>query len=153
MLRRRDGSGNTAARSRHRRDRMPSMSDYTLVNIKSTENMAEQYGMAPGLESHFPRTPLGLEQSGMAHYRLEPGYRLPFGHSHPAHEEVYVVISGSARIKIEDDVLELGEWDAVRIPPGAMHGFEAGPAGGEMLAFGPHDDEEQATLAQGWWKD
>jgi mannose-6-phosphate isomerase-like protein (cupin superfamily) len=132
---------------------MRGMSDYTLVNIKNVEDMAKQYGMGDGLESHFPRKTLGLEQSGMAHYRLSAGYRLPFGHVHPDNEEVYLVISGTVRIKIEDEVLELGEWDALRVPPGVMHGFEGGPDGGELLAFGPHDDAEETALEQNWWKD
>jgi mannose-6-phosphate isomerase-like protein (cupin superfamily) len=127
------------------------MADYTLVNIKNVEDMAAKYGMGEGLESRFPREPLGLEQSGLAHYRLAPGYRLPFGHSHAQNEEIYLVTSGSMRVKLEDEIVELGAWDAIRIPPGVMHGWEAGGDGAEMLAFGPHEDNAQANIEQGWW--
>ena len=128
------------------------MSDYTLVNIRQADDMARQYGMGDGLEGRFPRTALGLEQTGIGHYRLSPGYRLPFGHSHRQNEEVYLVVQGSLRVKLEDDIVELGEWDALRVPPGVMHGWEAGDEGAEMLAFGPHTDDD-TDMEQGWWAD
>jgi mannose-6-phosphate isomerase-like protein (cupin superfamily) len=128
------------------------MSDYTLVNIKQSEDMAQQFGMGEGLEGRFPRKALGLEQTGIGHYRLAPGYRLPFGHSHRKNEEVYLVIRGTMRVKLDDEIVEVGEWDALRVPPGVMHGWEAGDDGAEMLAFGPHA-EDDTDMEQGWWKD
>ena len=76
------------------------MSDYTLVNLKDdVEDMAPKFGLSPGLESHFARVPLELTQSGLSYYRVAPGFRLPFGHTHEEQEEVYVVVSGSARMQ------------------------------------------------------
>lgn len=130
------------------------MADYTLVNLTEVEDMAPKFGFAPNLESRFARSSLGLEQSGLSHYRVAPNYRLPFGHTHSEQEEIYVVLSGSARMKVEDDVVELGKLDALRVPPGAMRGFEAGPDGAELLAFGaPNTENKDAEMAQGWWQD
>jgi mannose-6-phosphate isomerase-like protein (cupin superfamily) len=129
------------------------MSDYRLVNIRQSEDLAKQYGMGEGLEARFPRKGLELEQTGIAHYRLAPGYRLPFGHAHEHNEEIYLVIRGTMRVKLDDEIVELGEWDALRVPPGVMHGWEAGDQGAEMLAFGPHEDNEAGNLEQGWWTD
>ena len=77
------------------------MSDYTVVNFKSdVEDMAPKFGYSPGLESRFARKNLELEKSGVGYYKLAPDFETPFGHTHGEQEEVYVVVSGSARVKI-----------------------------------------------------
>jgi mannose-6-phosphate isomerase-like protein (cupin superfamily) len=130
------------------------MADYTVVNLIEVEDMAPKFGFAPNLESRFARKPLELKQSGLSHYRVAPGFRLPFGHTHSEQEEIYVVLAGSARLKVEDEIVELGEMDAIRVPPGAMRGFEAGPDGAELLAFGaPNTDNEDVEMAEDWWQD
>jgi mannose-6-phosphate isomerase-like protein (cupin superfamily) len=128
------------------------MSDYTKVNLwRDVEDMAPKYDMQ-GIESRFARTNLELANSGLGLYRLDPGYRFPFGHQHSEQEEIYVVVSGSARIAVGDDVVDLGEWDALRIAPGAQHGMEAGPDGAEILAFGaPNTENKDAEVEPGWW--
>jgi mannose-6-phosphate isomerase-like protein (cupin superfamily) len=128
------------------------MAAYTRVNLKSdVKDMAPQFGME-GIESHFARTNLELEKSGLSYYRLDPGYRAPFGHTHSEQEEVYVVLSGSARVAVADELVELGELDAIRIAPETMHGMEAGPDGAEILAFGaPNTDNKDADMQPGWW--
>jgi quercetin dioxygenase-like cupin family protein len=128
------------------------MADYTRVNLKSdVKDMAPQFGM-DGIESHFARTNLELENSGVSYFRLDPGYRAPFGHTHSEQEEVYVILSGSARVAVGDQVVELGELDAIRIAPETMHGMEAGPDGAEILAFGaPNTDNKDADMQPGWW--
>jgi quercetin dioxygenase-like cupin family protein len=128
------------------------MAAYTRVNLKSdVKDMAPQFGM-DGIESRFARTNLELEKSGLSYFRLDPGYRAPFGHTHSEQEEVYVVLSGSARVAVGDEVVELGELDAIRIAPETIHGMEAGPDGAEILAFGaPNTDNKDADMQPGWW--
>jgi quercetin dioxygenase-like cupin family protein len=128
------------------------MASYTRVNLRSdVQDMAPQHGME-GIESRFARTNLELENSGLSLFRLEGGYRLPFGHTHSEQEEVYVVLSGSARVAVDDEVVELGELDAIRIPSETMHGMEAGPDGAEVLAFGaPNTENKDADMQPGWW--
>jgi quercetin dioxygenase-like cupin family protein len=122
------------------------------VNLKSdVKDMAPQFGM-DGIESRFARTNLELENSGVSYFRLDPGYRAPFGHTHSEQEEVYVILSGSARVAVGDEVVELGGLDAIRIAPETMHGMEAGPDGAEILAFGaPNTDNKDADMQPGWW--
>ena len=128
------------------------MAAYTRVNLKSdVQDMAPKFGME-GIESRFARTNLELENSGVSYFRLDPGYRAPFGHTHSEQEEVYVILSGSARVAVGDEVVELGELDAIRIAPETMHGMEAGPDGAEILAFGaPNTDNKDADMQPGWW--
>ena len=129
------------------------MADYTKINLKQdVEDMAPKFQLSPGLESRFARKPLGLENSGFSYYRIAPDFRTPFGHKHSEQEELYVVVSGSAQLKLDDDVIELAQWDAVRIPAEAMRCLEGGPEGAEVLAFGaPNTDNQDAEMVPGWW--
>jgi mannose-6-phosphate isomerase-like protein (cupin superfamily) len=125
---------------------------YTVVNLKRVENMAPKFGLSPGLESRFARVPLELENSGLSYFRIAPEFRAPFGHTHEEQEEIYLVVSGSARLKLDDEVVELSEWDAVRIPRGIMRALEGGPEGAEILAFGaPNTENKDAEMQPGWW--
>ena len=128
------------------------MAGYTVVNPKEVEDQAPKFGFSPGMEARFARVPLELENSGLSHFRLAPGFRQPFGHRHERQEEVYVLVGGSARAKIGDEVVELGAWDAVRVPPETMRALEAGPEGAEILAFGaPNTENRDAEAEPNWW--
>jgi mannose-6-phosphate isomerase-like protein (cupin superfamily) len=128
------------------------VADHTLVNLKDVEDMAPKFGYAPDLESRFARTALGLRNSGLSYFRVAPDYRIPFGHRHDEQEEVYLVVSGSARVKLDDEVIELATWDAIRVPPGTTRGLEAGSDGAEIIAFGaPNTENKDAEMIPGWW--
>lgn len=131
------------------------MAGYTLVNLKQdVEDQAPKFGYAPNMESRFARGPLELENSGLSYFRIAPGFRMPFGHKHGEQEEVYLVISGSARVKIEEEVVDLRQWDAIRIPPGTARGMEGGSDGAEIIAFGaPNTDNKDLEMLPGWWTD
>ncbi len=130
------------------------MSCYTKRNLKEdVENQAPKFGMPDELEARFARTALGGETLGLSHMKLAPNFRIPFGHKHAGQEEVYVVVRGSARIKVEDEIVELAEWDAIRFDKDTMRNVEAGPEGVEYLAFGAGDDPQDAEMAPGWWSD
>ena len=128
------------------------MPDYTRVNLRDdVQDMAPRFGME-GIESHFARTKLEMEKGGVSLFRLDPGFRAPFGHKHTEQEEVYVIVSGSARVAVGDEIIEAGQWDAIRIAPGVWRGMEAGPDGTDFLAFGaPNTDNKDAEMQQGWW--
>ena len=129
------------------------MADYTVLNLKTNvENSGERFGYAPNMEARFARKALGLERSGISYFKLAPGFRVPFGHRHSEQEEIYVLLGGSARVRIDDDTVDLKPMDAVRIPTDAMRGFEAGPDGAEILAFGaPDTDNKDIEMDQGFW--
>ena len=130
------------------------MADYTLVNLKEVEDQAPKFGMAPNVEMRMARVELGLQNSGVSYQRLAPSFRMPFGHKHKQQEEIYVVISGSLRIKLEDEVVELKPFDAVRVHKDTMRGFEAGPEGAELIAIGaPNTGPGDGDTVQGWWSD
>jgi uncharacterized cupin superfamily protein len=125
---------------------------YAIENLRELEDLAQKFGLAPAMETHFARDALGCERSGVSLQRLVPNARQPFGHRHEQEEEIYVVVDGSGRVKLDDEVRELRTWDALRVSPGVMRSFEAEPEGMELLAFGAaglgNDDVESV---QGWW--
>ncbi|MEJ7569086.1 MAG: hypothetical protein WKF41_12560 [Gaiellaceae bacterium] len=130
------------------------MSDYTKTNLKEdVENQAPNFGMPAELEARFARRDLDGETLGLSHMTLAPSFRIPFGHKHVGQEEVYVVVSGSARIKVEDEIVELGQWDAIRIAKDTMRAVEAGPDGVEYLAFGAGTDPRESEVVPDWWSD
>ena len=128
------------------------MSDYTLKNLKDIENAAESYGLSDKLEARFGRKDLELEQFGFSYQKMQPGFRQPFGHTHKEQEELYVVIEGGGRVKIEDEIVDLKQFDALRVPPGVTRAFEAGDGGMTYVAVGgaPSGDSD---IIQNWWAD
>ena len=127
------------------------MSGYTKKNLKDVENQAPKFKMPPEMEARFARTDLGGETLGLSVMTLAPNFRIPFGHKHADQEEVYVVVRGSARIKVGTEIVELGEWDAIRFDKDTMRDVEAGPDGIEYVAFGAGDDPTEVEMAQNWW--
>jgi len=126
---------------------------YTLLNLRNdVEDMAPRFQMGEGIEAHFARNALGLENSGIAYFKLGPDYKLPFGHTHSEQEEIYLVVSGEARLKLDDEEVELGPLDAVRIPPNVMRGMAAGSDGAELIAFGaPNNENSDLEMVPGFY--
>src|SRR5688572_10386531 len=109
--------------------------------------MGPRFGFEGKMEARFAREPLELANLGISYLRLAPGYRQPFGHAHSEQEEVYLVLSGGARLKLDDEVLELGPFDAVRIGVGTMRNLEGGAEGCEVIALGaPNTDNKDLEM-------
>ncbi|HVV58319.1 MAG TPA: cupin domain-containing protein [Gaiellaceae bacterium] len=129
---------------------------FTRTNIKrDLEDIGAAFDGPPDLEFRAATRALELERSALSYQRVPPGYRFPYGHTHETQEEVYVVVRGSGRMKVDDEILELDEWDAVRVPPGAWRGYEAGPDGLELLVIGAPNlgdgVREDVEGRRGWW--
>jgi mannose-6-phosphate isomerase-like protein (cupin superfamily) len=131
---------------------------FTLRNLKGDlEDTGSLFDGPPDLEFRAATTALELERSALTYQRVPPGHRFPFGHTHKTQEEVYLVVRGAGRMKVDDEIIELREWDAVRVPPGVWRGYEAGPDGLEILVIGaPNLGEAVREDVQGqrdWWAD
>jgi mannose-6-phosphate isomerase-like protein (cupin superfamily) len=131
---------------------------FTLSNLRGDlPDVGPNFDGAPHLEFRLATKALELQQSGLSYQRIPPGYRFPYGHTHAEQEEVFVVVGGSGRMKLDDEIVEVGKWDAVRVPTGTWRGYEAGPDGLEILVIGapnlgenPRDDVEGR---RDWWAD
>jgi quercetin dioxygenase-like cupin family protein len=110
------------------------MPNYTIKNFKELPDSAAE---GPGdLEARFGRSHIDSEHLGVSYFRYGPGFRSPIAHRHREQEEAYVVVSGSGRVKLDDDVHELNLWDVIRVSPAVARAFEGGPDGMEIVAIG-----------------
>jgi mannose-6-phosphate isomerase-like protein (cupin superfamily) len=129
------------------------MSDpYTIKQLTEVEDSAPKHGFGEIQEARFASSDLDTEQTGLSHHRLSAGNRQPFAHRHENAEEVYVVLSGSGRLKLDDEIIEVAALDAIRVAPQVTRCFEAGPGGLEVLAAGARH-EGDGEIIPGWWKD
>ena len=131
------------------------MAGYTKLNLKDdVDDQAPNFGLEGKIEARMARVALGLEHQGVSYQRLAPNFRVPFGHHHKNQEEVYIVISGSVRAKLEDEIVELRPFDALRVHKDTTRGFEAGPEGAELIAVGaPNTGPGDAEVEHDWWDD
>jgi mannose-6-phosphate isomerase-like protein (cupin superfamily) len=123
---------------------------YTIKNLRATSDSAPKFGLSEMGEAHFVREELGAESTGLAYHVLNPGKRQPFGHRHEQAEEIYVVLSGGGRMRLDDQVIDVGALDAVRVAPSVKRAFEAGPDGLSVLVFGPHHEKDGEVLNDFW---
>jgi mannose-6-phosphate isomerase-like protein (cupin superfamily) len=124
--------------------------DYTVKNLREVEDMAAKHGFSDNQEARFARGDLEAEATGVALQFVKPGKRHAFAHRHNEAEEIYVVLSGSGRVKLDDDVRDVGPMDAVRVAPPVTRAFEAGLDGLELLVFGPHHAGDSEMVADFW---
>jgi mannose-6-phosphate isomerase-like protein (cupin superfamily) len=128
------------------------MSGFTHTNLKVIEDSAGD--RAPNLEAHIARKHLDSEHLGVSYFRYSPGFRAPVGHHHREQEEVYVVVSGSGRMRLGEEIVELRQWDIVRVAPETIRGLEGGPDGLELIAVGSDRPEGgDGVPVKDWWVD
>ena len=128
---------------------------YTVQQLTEVENQGVKFGLDENdIQSRMAKDPLECEHCGISYIKLGPGWRLPFGHNHKTQEEVYVLVRGSARMKVEDDLIDLEPYTAVRVSPSTMRGYEGGPDGAELIVVGaPRTGAGDANVVPGWWTD
>jgi mannose-6-phosphate isomerase-like protein (cupin superfamily) len=124
---------------------------YSIRNLRESEDFAPKFGFEAVQEARFPGRDLGAEATGLALMRVKPDQRQAFAHRHDAAEEIYVILSGSGRIKLDDAIHDVGPLDAIRIAPGVTRALEAGPEGLEYLAFGPHHEGDGELVHDEFW--
>jgi mannose-6-phosphate isomerase-like protein (cupin superfamily) len=128
------------------------MSDFAIKNLKEIDDAAADRG--PNVEARFARRHIDSEHLGVSYFRYGPGYRSPVGHRHREQEEAYVVVSGSGRVKLGDEVVEVRQWDVVRVAPHVVRTFEGGPDGIELLAIGSdRPDGGDGEMVEGHWSE
>ena len=124
---------------------------YTIKNLRDVEDQAPKFGFADTQEARFAHHDLEAEATGLALQRVKPGRRQAFAHRHDDAEEIYVVLAGSGRVKLDDAVEELKPLDAIRIAPPVTRQFEAGDEGLELLVFGPRHDRDGELVREEFW--
>lgn len=125
---------------------------HSRKNLADIHDVAPDVGLAEWQESRFAAYDLGATETGIAYHRIKPGTRQGFAHRHEHAQEFYVVLKGSGRVKLDDDILDLKPLDVLRVDAQVLRTWEAGPDGLELLAFGPHHGGD-AEFVQNWWQD
>ena len=126
---------------------------YTIRNLREVEDLAARHGFSETQEARFPRGDLGAQTTGVAYLILRPGKRQPFAHRHKQAEEIYVVLAGTGRIKLDDEIIDVRPLDAIRLGPQVGRALEAGPEGLEVLAFGPRHENDAEIIRDDFWTD
>ena len=123
---------------------------YTKKNLKEVSDAAVKGGFSETQEARFATGDLEAERTGVSLLAVKPGRRQAFGHKHDEAEEVYVVVSGSGRMRLDDDVIDIAELDAIRVAPEVTRKFEAGDDGLELIAFGPRHKGDGEIFPDFW---
>lgn len=126
---------------------------YTIKNLREVQDVAPRFGVSETQEARFPREELGSETVGLAFHVVRPGRRQAFAHRHEEAEEIYVVLSGGGRVKLDEEIREVGPLDAIRVAPPVARAFEAGPDGLELLVFGPRHAGDGEFIREDFWGD
>jgi mannose-6-phosphate isomerase-like protein (cupin superfamily) len=124
---------------------------HTIKNLREVEDVAPRFGFSEVQQARFAREDLNSETIGLAYLIVRPGKRQAFAHRHQVAEEIYVVLSGSGQVKLDDEVRPVTAMDAVRVAPQVARAFEAGPEGLELLAFGPRHAGDGEVLKEDFW--
>ena len=123
---------------------------YMQINLAEVEDAAPANGFADRWQARGARRALGAQQTGVMYFRLRAGKRSPFVHRHASAEEIYVILSGSGRLKLDDEIVDVRALDAIRVAPEVARAFEAGSDGLEFLAFGPHHRSDGELVDDDW---
>src|ERR1700755_1332334 len=90
---------------------------YTHKKLTDVKDSAPEFGFGEIAEARFAKDDFDAADTGFSYHRGKPNARQAFAHNHEEAEEVYVVIRGSGRIKLDDEIVEIEELDAIRISP------------------------------------
>jgi quercetin dioxygenase-like cupin family protein len=90
---------------------------HTQINLADVDDAAPGNGFGARWEARVARDDLEAEQTGLTYFRLRPGKRSPFAHRHRNAEEVYLILGGTGRVKLDDEISEVRPLDAIRVAP------------------------------------
>lgn len=126
------------------------MTDYKKINLRGLENMSVKYGHDKDMEARFATKSLGLKKSGLGIQKVMPNRTVPFKHRHKQQEEVFIFLSGMGKMHLDDETVEVGPMDAVRVSPEVLRTVQAGNEGLEMLIVGaPFLEESDVEIVKG----
>lgn len=102
--------------------------NFAKLRDKSPRDAPMQWRMA--------RDALGSPELGVSRFTYEPEARMPFAHRHREQEELYVVVGGSGRARLDGEEIALEAWDVLRVAPAVIRSFAAGADGLDLICIG-----------------
>ena len=128
------------------------MSEYQVVKLEDVEDWLGDY---PG-EMRGITYAIGAEQVAITYRRMpqHTGSKGSYGHRHKTQEEIYFVVAGRLQFKLGEDVIELGEHEAIRVPPQTWRGiWNDEPDDAELIIVSTRVDDPSGdgeTLEDFW---
>lgn len=89
-----------------------------IINLAKTESFTTKDGSE--IRELLAHRNSCIRKQSLAEARVPPGARTT-PHYHPQTEEIYYILSGTARMRIGDETTAVGPGDAIAIPPGQIH--------------------------------
>ena len=126
------------------------MAPFTKKNLREVEDAAVKGGFSDNQEARFAGSDLDAERTGIALEVVKAGKRNAFGHRHEDAEEIYVVLSGEGRMRLDDEIIEVGPLDAIRVSPEVTRAFEAGAEDLHVLAVGARHEGDGEVVPDFW---
>jgi mannose-6-phosphate isomerase-like protein (cupin superfamily) len=127
--------------------------DYTVCDVGDVPDAFG--GKYPG-EMLFLTGPLAAEQVALTYRRMPPktGGKGSYGHRHKTQEEVYLVLSGRLQFKLDEEVVELGPLNAVRVAPRTVRSvWNEGPEEAVLMITSTRIDDLKGDveLVEDFW--
>jgi quinol monooxygenase YgiN len=107
-------------------------------DLSKDSELLARYGLEEVGEARYAREHLAAVQISLTHHRLLSNRRQGWAHRNTMAEEIYVTLTGSGRIIVGEQSIELRPLVAVRVAPASARELEAGPDGLEVLALASH---------------
>ncbi len=126
---------------------------FTHKKLTDVEDSAPKFGHGEVQEARFANDDLETERTGVSYLAVKAGKRQGFAHKHDEAEEVYVVVAGSGRVKLDDEIVDIAVMDAIRVSPGVTRQFEAAAEEDLVLIAAGARHEGDGEIVPDWWQD
>lgn len=106
------------------------MSGYSTVNYADVEPISDVM--------HFLRDPLDAEDLGLTVVDVDDVWEgKAHDHAEKGHEEIYLLVDGSATMTVDDEEISLDAGDAIRVDPGSTRQLTITDGGTVVVAGAP----------------
>src|SRR5947208_7216529 len=120
---------------------------YQVVNLEDVDDWLGDY---PG-EMRGITYAIGAQQVALTHRRMpqHTGSKGSYGHLQRTQEELYFVLRGKLQFKLDDDIVELGKHQAIRIAPQTWRGvWNDEPEDAELVIVSVRIDDPRGDTEQ-----
>ena len=125
------------------------MAKYRIVKTDDVPNYAKSG------EMRMMRNLLDSKQIALTYRLIPAGYKSAHGHTHTKIDEIVFVFSGTLKIKLDDEIIEVGPKTAVKISPATKRGYHnEGTEDVEMIVASPQVafvGDNGGKPDENWW--
>ncbi len=127
------------------------MANYKIVKV---DEVRDVHADGPD-EMRMLRNDLDSEQIALTYRRIPAGHQSAHGHTHSKQDEVLFVFAGTLRVKLDDEIIEVGPKTALKIAPEVKRGYHnTGTEDVELIIVSPQAefvDDNGGQPDPDWW--